>query len=79
MATKLNKPTTCQCGCSGTPKSGRYLPGHDAKHKANLVKAALSGSKRATRKLETLGWGKFLELKRTTLSASPAKAAAKAL
>jgi hypothetical protein len=37
--------------------------GHDAKHKSALVAAALAGSKRATNKLEQLGWKKFLDVK----------------
>ncbi len=53
----------CQCGCEETTKGGRYLPGHDAKHKSALVAAALAGSKRATTKLEQLGWKKFLDAK----------------
>jgi len=53
----------CQCGCEETTKGGRYLPGHDAKHKSALVAAALGGSKRATTKLEQLGWKKFLDAK----------------
>jgi hypothetical protein len=53
----------CQCGCEETTKGGRYLPGHDAKHKSALVAAALAGSKRATTKLEQLGRKKFLDAK----------------
>jgi hypothetical protein len=70
MATKKH-PTKflCHCDCGGTTKGGRYLPGHDAKHKAALVKAALLGGKRAANKLERLGWTKFLEAAR---SKSPA-------
>jgi hypothetical protein len=59
----------CHCGCEETTKGGRYLPGHDAKHKTALVAAALAGSKRATTKLEQLGWKKFLDAK----LAKPAK------
>ncbi len=28
----------CGCGCGGTPKGGRYLPGHDARLKAQRRK-----------------------------------------
>jgi hypothetical protein len=64
MPRKLDtKHPLCQCGCEETTKGGRYLPGHDAKHKSALVAAALGGSKRATTKLEQLGWKKFLDAK----------------
>lgn len=52
----------CHCGCEGSTKGGRYLPGHDAKHKSALVGAARKGSKRAANKLDKLGWTKFLEV-----------------
>jgi hypothetical protein len=64
MNRKLDtKLPLCQCGCEESTKGGRYLPGHDAKHKSALVAAALAGSKRATTKLEQLGWKKFLDAK----------------
>ncbi|QCQ57453.1 hypothetical protein SEA_SUCHA_8 [Microbacterium phage Sucha] len=35
--TKASKPATiCAHGCGESTKGGRYLPGHDAKHVANL-------------------------------------------
>lgn len=65
MATNKHTPKPhCHCGCGGTTKGGRYLPGHDAKHKKALVESALGGSKRAAHKLEQLGWSKFLEAAR---------------
>lgn len=60
----------CHCGCGGSTKGGRYLPGHDAKHKAALVGDARKGSKRAANKLEKLGWAKFLEAARLKRSAA---------
>ena len=30
----------CQCGCKGTTKGGRFLPGHDARLKGRLFAAA---------------------------------------
>ena len=63
MKTKKQVSPSCHCGCGGTTKGGRYLPGHDAKHKKALVEAALGGGKRAANKLEKLGWSKFLEAK----------------
>ena len=65
MKTKKQTNPSCHCGCGGTTKGGRYLPGHDAKHKKELVEAALGGSKRAANKLAKLGWSKFLEAKLT--------------
>lgn len=52
---------SCECGCGGTTGGGRFLPGHDAKLKSQLVKAALSGDSNATADLERRGWTKFLE------------------
>lgn len=50
----------CNCGCGGTPK-GRYLPGHDAKHKGRLIKEARSADRRireaAVREAVEIGWG----------------------
>lgn len=64
----------CECGCGNRTKGGRFLPGHDAKLKKSLIEAALGGSKRATAKLEELGWTKFLEAKRAkTLKKDPSE------
>jgi hypothetical protein len=60
MKTKIKAPD-CQCGCGGHTKGGRFLPGHDAKLKKELITLALSGKKRARNRLEKLGWGKFLK------------------
>ncbi len=57
-------------------QEGRFLPGHDAKLKKALIDAALGGSKRAENKLETLGWTKFLDAKRSK-AAVPAKPSAR--
>ncbi len=51
----------CHCGCKGTTGGGKYLPGHDAKHKSALVKAALGGDSRAEAVLADKGWTKFLD------------------
>ncbi|MEA3188565.1 MAG: hypothetical protein QOD99_2395 [Chthoniobacter sp.] len=64
---KSNKETKlpeCECGCGATTKGGRFLPGHDAKLKKELIGAALGGSKRAEAKLEKLGWTSFLDIQR---------------
>ena len=52
----------CECGCDGTTKGGRFLPGHDAKLKKHLIGLALSGKKRAANRLEQLGWIKHLAI-----------------
>ena len=62
--TKKSKTPKCECGCGETTKGGRFVPGHDAKLKSALVAAALAGSKRATTRLQKLGWEKFLDAKR---------------
>lgn len=51
----------CQCGCDGTTAGGRYLPGHDARHKSQLIKAALAGSDDAAAQLKERNWTKFLD------------------
>jgi len=60
IKTKIKAPE-CECGCDGNTKGGRFLPGHDAKLKKELIALALSGKKRARNRLEKLGWGKFLK------------------
>lgn len=63
----------CLCGCDGTTKGGRYLPGHDAKHKSALITDALAGGKRAEKKLEAFGWTKFLEAAREKVASEEAQ------
>jgi hypothetical protein len=48
----------CGCGC-GAPARRRYLPGHDAKHKARLLAAMRGGSASAADELQRLGWGRL--------------------
>ena len=48
-------PGLCACGCGATVRR-RYLPGHDAKHKAVLRRAALGGDLVAQSQLVALGW-----------------------
>ncbi|MGC3991633.1 MAG: hypothetical protein QM796_18480 [Chthoniobacteraceae bacterium] len=62
-------PKLCECGCEAPTKGGRFLPGHDAKLKKQLIADALAGGKRAEKKLEALGWTKFLEAKREKIEA----------
>ena len=63
-AKKHTSLPTCLCGCEGTTTGGRYLPGHDARHKSALVQAAIAGGKRAENKLFALGWAGFLDAAR---------------
>lgn len=77
MTTKTNDQQIapgCDCGCGSTTRGGRYLPGHDAKHKKQLIDDALAGSKRAEAKLEKLGWTKFLEARRKKPASKPESA-----
>lgn len=57
--------TRCGCGC-GAEVARRYLPGHDAKHKAALVAAAndattRQAADRAIDQLIELGWTRYAE------------------
>jgi hypothetical protein len=53
----------CGCGC-GEHVRRRYRPGHDARHKEDLIRAALSGQVEAETRLVELGWSNFLENRR---------------
>ncbi len=57
----MDKFPLCQCGCGEPTKGGRFKPGHDAKLKRDLLLKANAGGKRAIKKLEQLGWSKFLK------------------
>lgn len=46
----------CACPCEGVTKGGEFLPGHDAKMKSLLRKAAKSGDMDAQQALEARGW-----------------------
>jgi predicted nuclease with RNAse H fold len=48
-------PRLCGCGC-GSPVSRRFLPGHDAKLKSHLLRAARLGDTDAKQRLRRLGW-----------------------
>jgi len=58
--------TFCQCQCGDTTRGGRYLPGHDARHKSTLVKAAVNGCTESRTTLISLGWSRYLEGKATS-------------
>lgn len=58
----MSTPNTCVCGCGGTTKGGKFLPGHDARHKSNLIKEVLADeSEAALAELTERGWLIFLE------------------
>jgi hypothetical protein len=50
----------CECGCAGKTKGGRFLPGHDAKLGAALVRQVKSGEADAYAELKRRGWLKKL-------------------
>ncbi len=68
----------CECGCDDATNGGRFLPGHDAKLKSKLIKDALAGGEGAVKRLEALGWTKFLDAKRSLVAQKAAKKAGKA-
>lgn len=43
-AAKVKEPQACLCGCGGSTKGGRFLPGHDARYHAR-IKAAMAAGK----------------------------------
>lgn len=55
----------CECGCNGVTRGGRYQPGHDARHKSDLIQRSLAGDLSAVDELGARGWGKFLSAKVT--------------
>lgn len=70
VAKAAQAPSKCECGC-GKMAARRFLPGHDAKLKGQLIRTAVEGGKagdKAREELASRGWSKFLE-------ASEAKAA----
>ena len=46
----------CECGCGGTTRGGRFIPGHDAKLKSRLLKDMANGDTAAMEELERRGW-----------------------
>lgn len=53
---KHEKHEKCACGCGGTPKQGKFLPGHDAKVRSKLIEDARGGDAKAKRELKAHGW-----------------------
>lgn len=44
-------PRECTCGCGGTTKGGKFLPGHDARFKGALLKRVEDGDEAAVDEL----------------------------
>jgi hypothetical protein len=56
-AVRNPRPITGQCECCGVPtKGGKFAPGHDARLKSRLKKAAADGDKDAHKQLVERGW-----------------------
>lgn len=53
----------CGCGCDGWTKGGRYLPGHDARHLARLLRYVRAGAMRRDRALALLAESPHLRAK----------------
>lgn len=54
----------CRCGCGGMTRGGRFLPGHDAKLKAKLIRQYRSDNPIEREDAETqagqLGWSHLI-------------------
>lgn len=52
------RPTsgTCECGCTGKTKGGRFLPGHDAKLASALKSGVQNGDTVAYTEMKRRGW-----------------------
>jgi Protein of unknown function (DUF429) len=59
-AGRVEAPRLCECGC-GRPVRRRFLPGHDARLRARLLKEARAGVT-ARRELARLGWTRALDV-----------------
>lgn len=57
----IKAPRQCMCGCGDITKGGRFLPGHDARLKSNLLTEARAGSDQARERMAELGWERFLD------------------
>lgn len=58
-------PRACVCGCNEMTKGGEFLPGHDARHKAALIREVKAGGNdEAYAELERRGWLHFLDKSR---------------
>lgn len=70
MSTKP-KPD-CECGCNEPTKGGKFLPGHDAKLKARLIREVIAGGNPgAEQELASRGWISHLERKLERMSKTP--------
>jgi hypothetical protein len=72
-APKERPAAVCACGCGGTTGGGRFLPGHDARLKSELLRTfrgpGLSPGQQQL--VEQLGWERFLTAAPATAGASP--------
>lgn len=76
-APKAEKPKPpCECGCGQLTGGGRFIPGHDAKLKSALIKAAravngetLEQSAVAWERIEKLGWAHLFDEEEVTITA----------
>lgn len=64
------EPKPCQCHCGELANPGRmFLPGHDQRHKGNLIRAMQGGSEQAEAELRLRKWrteNEILQLKTKT-------------
>jgi hypothetical protein len=54
--TKKDGGQPCQCGCGNLTRGGRFLPGHDARHKGRLLEQYDQGDKAASAEIIERGW-----------------------
>lgn len=59
-----SKSRPCGCGCGDVTKGGTFLPGHDARHRSDLLAVingeASDGKPEAVARMRELNWGRFL-------------------
>lgn len=65
-------PRVCACGCGEETRGGEFRMGHDARHKSNLIKEALTDNPDALAEIERRGWLTHLD-KAREIAARPVK------
>ena len=53
----------CLCGCGGQPKGGKFIPGHDARSKGQLLRAYRANGEETAEARQIiihLGWGRYI-------------------
>jgi hypothetical protein len=53
-ATRKRVPGPCECKCGGHTKGGRFLPGHDARLRGELLSTLRDSSKRKSTRQKAL-------------------------